>query len=145
MELIDRKFYQLSCDDAMVAITADYLGLLPTSHVRKDRSPDFQKGSPFTHFTYRTHMVFYREGLRDAMPNPQRLANKGRRSRVCQKGRRSGLRRRRRGMIQNLALWLSSFLKRNDVHVSLTEKTLTGMCPVRLPIMLPPVGLQDRT
>ena len=71
VELIDRKFYQLSCDDAMVAITADYPGPLPASHVRKDRRPNFQKGSPFTHFTYRTHMVFYREGPRDAMPNPQ--------------------------------------------------------------------------
>ena len=31
--LIDQQFYQLSCDDAMVAITADYPGLLPASHV----------------------------------------------------------------------------------------------------------------
>ena len=34
MELIDRTFYQLSCDDAMVAIIADYPGLLPASHGR---------------------------------------------------------------------------------------------------------------
>ena len=33
VELIDRTFYQLSCDDAMVAIIADYPGLLPASHV----------------------------------------------------------------------------------------------------------------
>ena len=40
VELIDRTFYQLSCDDAMVAITADYPGLLPTSHVRKTKNPN---------------------------------------------------------------------------------------------------------
>ena len=41
VELIDRKFYQLSCDDAMVAITADYLGLLPASEVTKTEVPVF--------------------------------------------------------------------------------------------------------
>ena len=40
VELIDRQFYQLSCDDAMVAITADYTGLLPASHVRKTKNPN---------------------------------------------------------------------------------------------------------
>ena len=77
MELIDRQFYQLSCDDAMVAIMANYPGLLPASHIRKTKVPTPKKGSPFMHFTYRTRMVSYREGLRDAVPNPQRLANKG--------------------------------------------------------------------
>ena len=40
MELIDRQFHQLSCDDAMVAITADYPELLPASHVRKTKNPN---------------------------------------------------------------------------------------------------------
>ena len=40
VELIDRQFYQLSCDDALMAITADYPGLLPASHVRKNKNPD---------------------------------------------------------------------------------------------------------
>ena len=40
VELIDRQFYQLSYDDAMVAITADYPGLLPASHVRKNKNPN---------------------------------------------------------------------------------------------------------
>ena len=40
VELIDMTFYQLSCDDAMVAITADYPGLLPASHVRKNKNPN---------------------------------------------------------------------------------------------------------
>ena len=60
VELIDRQFYQLSYDDAMVAITADYPGLLPASHVRKTKSPNPPKGSPFIHFTYHTHIVFYK-------------------------------------------------------------------------------------
>lgn len=38
VELIDRQFYQLSCNDAMVAITADYPELLPTLHVRKNKN-----------------------------------------------------------------------------------------------------------
>ena len=43
VELIDRQFYQLSCDDAMVAITADYPGLLPASHVRKTEKSQLKK------------------------------------------------------------------------------------------------------
>ena len=40
VELIDRRFYQLSYDDAMVAIMADYPGLLLASHVRKTKNPN---------------------------------------------------------------------------------------------------------
>ena len=47
VELIDRQFYQLSCDDAMVAITADYPGLLPASHVRKLKNPNSKTRIPF--------------------------------------------------------------------------------------------------
>jgi hypothetical protein len=71
VELIDRTFYQLSCDGALVAIIADYPGLLPASHVSKTGVPTSEKDPFFLHFTYRTHMVSYREGPRDAMPNPQ--------------------------------------------------------------------------
>ena len=42
VELIDRQFYQLSCDDALVAITADYPGLLPASQVRKIKKSQLQ-------------------------------------------------------------------------------------------------------
>ena len=35
VELVDRTFYQLSRDGALVAIIADYPGLLPASHVSK--------------------------------------------------------------------------------------------------------------
>ena len=40
VELIDRRSYQLSCDDDMVAITADYPGLLPAWHVRETKNPN---------------------------------------------------------------------------------------------------------
>ena len=46
VELIDRTFYQLSCDGALVAIIADYPGLLPASHVSKTRVPTSEK-DPF--------------------------------------------------------------------------------------------------
>ena len=39
VELIDRTLYQLCCDGALVAIIADYHGLLPTSHVSKTGVP----------------------------------------------------------------------------------------------------------
>ena len=42
VELIDWQFYQLSCDDAMVAITADYPRLLPASQVRKIKKSQLQ-------------------------------------------------------------------------------------------------------
>ena len=47
VELIDQQFYQLSCDDAMVAITADYPGLLPALHVRKAKNPNSKTRIPF--------------------------------------------------------------------------------------------------
>ena len=46
VELIDRTFYQLSCDGALVAIIADYPGLLPASHVSKTGVPTSEK-DPF--------------------------------------------------------------------------------------------------
>ena len=47
VELIDRTFYQLSCNGALVAIIADYPGLLPASHVSKTEVPTSEKDSPF--------------------------------------------------------------------------------------------------
>src|SRR3954467_13764185 len=43
VELIDRVCYQLSGDDALVAITADYPGLLPASQVTETEAPTFCK------------------------------------------------------------------------------------------------------
>ena len=47
VELINRKFYQLSCDGALVAIIADYPGLLPASHVSKIGVPIHKKDTFF--------------------------------------------------------------------------------------------------
>ena len=44
VELIDGVFYQLSNDNALVAITADYPGLLPASQVTETEVPALQKG-----------------------------------------------------------------------------------------------------
>ena len=49
-ELVDRMLYQLSYGGALVAIIADYPGLLPASHVSKTRVPTSEK-DPFLHFT----------------------------------------------------------------------------------------------
>src|SRR3954469_19309748 len=43
VKLIDRVFYQLSCNDALVAITVDYPGLLPASQVTETEVPTFCK------------------------------------------------------------------------------------------------------
>ena len=48
VELVDMTFYQLSCDGVMVAIIADYPGLLPVSQVSKARVPTSKKDSLFT-------------------------------------------------------------------------------------------------
>ena len=47
VELLDHQFYQLSCNDAMVAIMADYPGLLPASQVRKTKNPNSKTRIPF--------------------------------------------------------------------------------------------------
>ena len=47
VELINRTFYQLSCDGALVAIIADYPGLLPASHVSKTGVPIHKKDTFF--------------------------------------------------------------------------------------------------
>ena len=43
VELVDRMFYQASRDGALVAIIADYPGLLPASHVRNTGVPTSKK------------------------------------------------------------------------------------------------------
>ena len=48
LELVDRTFYQSSCDGVLVAIVADYPGLLPVSHVSKARVPTSKKDSLLT-------------------------------------------------------------------------------------------------
>ena len=45
VELIDRVFYQGSNDNTLVAITADYPGLVPASQVTETKVPTLKKGS----------------------------------------------------------------------------------------------------
>ena len=45
VELIDMPFYQLRCDGALVAITADYPGLLPASHVSNQETSHLKEFS----------------------------------------------------------------------------------------------------
>ena len=44
VELIDGVFYQRSNDKALVAITADYHGLVPASQVTETKVPTLKKG-----------------------------------------------------------------------------------------------------
>ena len=54
VELVDRMFYQASCDGALVAIIADYPDLLPASHVSKTGDLTSEKDPLFT--PYPPHM-----------------------------------------------------------------------------------------
>ena len=57
VELVDRTFYQLSCDGALVAIIADYPGLLPASHVSKTGVPTSEKDPFFALYPPHMHCV----------------------------------------------------------------------------------------
>ena len=117
VELVDRTFYQLSCDGALVAIIADYPGLLPASHVSKTEVPTSEKDPFFALHPPHTYFVLQgRPSGRHAEPAVSN--NKGHQSQVGLKGRQSGLRRRRRGTKENPALWWSSFLKYHNAHIS---------------------------
>ena len=78
MELIDGVFHQLSEDNALVAITADYPGLVPASQVTETEVPALKKGSVLVIFFY-CHItaVFCRGGPRARGPSLWQLANKG--------------------------------------------------------------------
>ena len=63
MELINGVFYQLSKDNALVAIKADYPGLLPASQVTETEVLAPQKGiRPRVFFSFLTTTVFCRGG-----------------------------------------------------------------------------------
>ena len=86
VELVDRTFYQLSCDGALVAIIADYPGLLPASHVSKTEVPTSKKDSLFA--PYPPHMYCVLQGRpsgrrakpavtrQQGAPKPDRLKRK---------------------------------------------------------------------
>ena len=74
VELVDRIFYQLSCDGAFVAIIADYPDLLPASYVSKIGVLTSER-VPSLRLTHCTCIALYREGHRGAVQNPRRLTN----------------------------------------------------------------------
>ena len=54
VELVDRMFYQASCDGALVAIISDYPSLLPASYVSKTGVLTSEKDPFFT--PYPSHL-----------------------------------------------------------------------------------------
>ena len=55
VELVNRMFYQASCNSALVAVIADYPGLLPASYVSKTRVLTFEKDPFFTPYPPHTY------------------------------------------------------------------------------------------
>ena len=82
VELIDRTFYQLSWDGALVVIIADYPGLLPASHVSKTEVPTSEKDPFFALHPPHTYCVLQgRPSGRHAEPavtHPQGVPKPGR-------------------------------------------------------------------
>ena len=72
-ELVDRTFYQLSCDGAVVAIIADYPGLLPALHVSKIGVPIHKKDTFLAPYPpYLSYVVQGRSSERRAEPEATR-------------------------------------------------------------------------
>ena len=77
VELIDGVFYQASNDNALVAIIADYPGLVPASQVTETEVPARKKGSVLALFDCHITAVFCRGGPQGRRPSLWQLANKG--------------------------------------------------------------------
>ena len=77
MELIDGVFHQLSKDNALVAITANYPGLVPASQVTETEVPALKRDPFLCFFGCRIIAVFCREGPQGRRPSLWQLANKG--------------------------------------------------------------------
>src|SRR3954465_2906873 len=78
VELIDGVFHQLSKDDTLVAITADYPGVIPASQVTETGVFIPSREIPFSHIpAFQTTTVFCRGDFRGGRPNLRRLANEG--------------------------------------------------------------------
>ena len=107
VELIDGVFHQLSMDNALVAITADYPGLYPASQVIATEvlTPSFL---PCLFLT-----TVYDGAVQEAPlgreAEPRWLANKGQSGPVGGRGARRGLKRRRKGVAHN-SLFRATFL-----------------------------------
>src|SRR4051812_29267173 len=87
VELIDGVFHQLSKDNTLVAIMADYPGLIPASQVTETGVFIPLREIPFSCIpAFLTTTVFWRGDFRGGRPNPRRLANEGPQGPVGPKG-----------------------------------------------------------
>ena len=87
VELIDGVFHQLNKDNTLVAITADYPGLIPASQVTETRGLVPLKEIPLSRIpVFLTTTVFCRGDFRGRRPNLRQLANEGPQGPVGQKG-----------------------------------------------------------
>ena len=87
MELIDGVFHQLSKDNTLVAITADYPGLIPASQVMETGVSFPLRGIPLSCISvFLMTTVFCRGDFRGRRPNLRRLASEGPQGPVGQKG-----------------------------------------------------------
>ena len=97
VELIDGVFHQLSIDNALVAITADYPGLSPASQVSTT-----EVLTPLLFLMlipdHRVPMVLRRRCLYGGKPSPRRLTNQGQCGPAGGRGVRRESKRRRKGM-----------------------------------------------
>src|SRR3954464_8304891 len=76
VELIDGVFHQLSKDNTLVAIVADYPGLIPASEVTETGAFIPLRGIPFPRIpAFLTTIVFHKGDFRGGRPNLRRLAS----------------------------------------------------------------------
>ena len=97
MELVYGTFYQASRDGALVAILADYPGLLPVSNVSKVGALNSGLCRDLS-----AHVVFLQKRPSGRRASPTGLICKGHLVRAGVRGRRLELRRRGRGMTWTL-------------------------------------------
>ena len=92
VELVDRMFYQASCDGALMAIIADYPSLLPASYVSKtgvltsEKDPSFTLYPPHTYCTLQGrpsgHSAEPAATHQQGAPKPGRLKRKTKQGRA---------------------------------------------------------------
>src|SRR4051812_33288186 len=138
VELIDGVFHQLSKDNTLVAIVADYPGLIPASEVTETGVFIPLKGIPFSRNpAFLATTVFHRGDSRGGKANLRRLAHEEPQGPVGKKEMQSEPRYRRKGN----ALSVSAVLFRQGVLTFVPfsgRRDLTGLYPKRMPIALPP-------
>ena len=104
MELVNKSFYQASCDGASVAIVIDYPGLLPASRVSKAETLSTEEDSFLIPFHMHKISYFYRDDHRNAAPSPWGLIGKGRPGQAGLRGKRLGPKRRYTGMVKTCSV-----------------------------------------